>query len=712
MDDFEKELKLGFLQEAQQLLADTEQCFLQLESDANNPSILEQIFRLAHNFKGSSKAVGFDEMGAFTHEFESLLLKIKNGELTQTTASLNLLLRCNDHLRMMVETLTGDLDASIDSQELTELIKLAQQGKLPDAGAADSPPEEAPVEEPPFALPDDSALLAAAEAHFPEEPEAPAVMAAAVPEAHSEEIINEAPPPASEPIDPLQAAFDAAAAEFAASINAEARAKVEGVPQQILKESDLSDLLAQETTRSIEQPPVAPEAMMSSDPVPAPKVEAVSKVEAAPALQAAPKPEEHKAPEAPVAKAEAKPKSGAPAGGAVDDSIRVSLTRLEKLLNFVGEMVILQSVLREQAQSLQALQVRKTVHQLGKVTKEVQDISMSLRMVPVKQTFQKMQRIVRDTAQVLGKKVTLHLQGEDTELDKTVLEHLGDPLVHIIRNAVDHGIESAEKRKEKGKIDGGNVYLSSYHQGGKLVIEVKDDGGGINTQVLTQKAIEKGILKPGTVLPEKDAVNLIFHAGFSTKAQVTEVSGRGVGMDVVKTNIEKLSGEIQITTVLGEGTTFKVFLPLTLAIIDGMTVKCGNDRFVLPLAHVHETLKPEEADIQFATGLGEILILRGENLPLFRLDKLLNQKPDPKKKQNEGIAVVVRATEKPFAVFVDDIIGQNQIVIKKLGLELSNLRGFGGSAILGDGRPSLILELPELIQKNQSTSKSEVRRSA
>ena len=681
MDDFEKELKLGFLQEAQQLLADTEQCFLQLESNASDPSILEQIFRLAHNLKGSSKAVGFDAMGAFTHEFESLLLKIKNGELIPSTAVLNLLLQCNDHLRVMVETLSGNLDAVIDSAELTERVKLAQTGQLEDEES--SVPSTSDYDE---SVPAVSAAFA--EAGLPdatqfgdEETLTPEEIAAAM-------LADNAVAPTADilPIDELQAAFDAAAAEFAASVNAEARAPAGGHTSDLLKESDLATLLADETTQSLAA-------------VTAPKASA------APA----------------VATAKVQPKAGAKASepakpAAADDSIRVSLTRLEKLLNFVGEMVILQTVLREQAQSLQALQVRKTVHQLGKVTKEVQDISMSLRMVPVKQTFQKMQRIVRDTAQVLGKKVTLHLQGEETELDKTVLEHLGDPLVHIIRNAVDHGIESGEKRREKGKPEGGNVYLSSYHQGGRLVIEVKDDGGGINTQVLMQKAVEKGILKPGATLSEKDAVNLIFHPGFSTKAQVTEVSGRGVGMDVVKTNIEKLSGEVQITTVLGQGSTFKVFLPLTLAIIDGMTVKCGSDRFVLPLAHVHETLRPEANDIQFATGLGEVLILRGENLPLFRLDKLLNQKPDPKRNPNDGIAIVVRALEKPFAVYVDDIIGQSQIVIKKLGPELAAIKGFSGSAILGDGRPSLILELPELIQKQPThaagAARSEARKSA
>ena len=587
MDEFEKELKIGFLQEATQLLTDTEQCFLNLETAPGDKAILEQIFRLAHNLKGSSKAVGFDAMGAFTHEFESFLLKIKNGEIAPSTASLNLLLRCNDHLKTMVGALTENLEAIIDSAALTEEVKRAQNGQFDEA--------EEPV------------------------PAEPALAETSPSEAAEEEISPH---------------------ELHLLLAAETKARV---------------TLESEASLKIEVPNLAP-----------------------PNASAPP------APPAPPA----------------EDSIRVSIARLEKLLNLVGEMVILQSVLREQSQGTNSTPLRKAVHQLGKVTKEVQDISMALRMVPVKTTFQKMQRIVRDTAQALGKKVTLHVTGEETELDKTVLEYLGDPLVHIIRNSVDHGIESAEKRRAAGKPEGGTVRLSAYHQSGRLVIEIVDDGGGIPTKVLIAKAIEKGILKPGATLSEKEAVNLIFHPGFSTKAQVTEVSGRGVGMDVVRTNIEKLRGEIQIETALGVGTTMKIFLPLTLAIIDGMVVRSGEERYVLPLAHVHESLKPGPNDVQFRSGLGEILILRGENLPLFRLEKLLGLKSSVKTgAPAEGIAIVVRAAGRPFAVIVDDIIGQNQIVIKRLGPEVAHLKGFGGSAILGDGRPSLILELSELAQK-------------
>lgn len=392
--------------------------------------------------------------------------------------------------------------------------------------------------------------------------------------------------------------------------------------------------------------------------------------------------------------------AGGPPGATkngVDESIRVSLSKVEALINFVGEMVILQSVMHEQLSEQSSLLMRKTVHQMGKVGKEIQDLSMGLRMIPVKSTFQKMQRIVRDTAQLLGKDVGIQLVGEETELDKTVLEKINDPLVHLVRNSVDHGIEPASLRVQRGKPAKGQVVLKSYHQSGKLVIEVKDDGGGLNAEVLRKKAIEKGILKPGTELSEADAYQLIFAPGFSTKEQVSEVSGRGVGMDVVRTNIKELGGEIIIQSELSKGTTFKIILPLTLAIIDSMVVCYGKNRFVMPLNHVFETLNPKESMLQQTTNIGDILLLRGENLPLYRLGDFFGLKSQSN--ATDMIAMVIRTGDKPFAVLVDDILGQYQVVVKQLGRELQNMVGVSGSTILGDGRPCLIIEPTDLLKR-------------
>jgi two-component system chemotaxis sensor kinase CheA len=358
-------------------------------------------------------------------------------------------------------------------------------------------------------------------------------------------------------------------------------------------------------------------------------------------------------------------------------------------------------VLKEQSSASGLTDLQKTVIQLGKATKEVQDVSMSLRMIPVRQVFQKMQRIVRDTSANLDKLVTLQLEGEDTEVDKTILEALGDPLVHLIRNAVDHGIESMEGRLDAGKDAEGQIALRAFHQSGNLVIEIQDDGGGLNPAKLKAKAIEKGILSPNARLSDREAYQLIFAPGFSTKAEVTDISGRGVGMDVVKTNIDALQGNIQIETEVGKGTCFRITLPLTLAIIDGMIVKSGAGRFVVPLSHVYETIRPVDKDVHFVTGIGQVFSLRGENLPLYYLDHLLRRqtKIPP---IGHSTAIVVRGYRGPFAVMVDDIIGQAQVVIKQLGLEHKHLKGFSGSAILGDGRPALILELEDLSLNAQS----------
>lgn len=645
MDDFEKELKLGFLDEAMQAIEEVEQSFLVLESNPQDKGVLDKIFRLAHNLKGSSKAVGFEQMGAFTHEFETLMLKLKNGEMPVLPQTINLMLRCNDFVRNMVETLKENLDAQFETQDLINEIENAKAGKLEEVASAVVETEEITTE-----IPDASAF---------ESFEAPAESLI-----ESNEVVNTGVTLETELAAVLKADEDLG---FQSELD---------VALSKVKEITTSEIVTSAPATAVQAPqqPVIQETPTS----PAASV--------APVVTVAPSTETPK-------KSETKTSSS---NVQADESIRVSLTRLEKLQNYVGEMVILQSVLREQLTENTSLVARKTAQQLGKVVKEIQDISMSLRMVPVKPTFQKMQRIVRDTAQALNKDVLLKLSGEETELDKTVLEKINDPLVHLIRNSVDHGIESADLRVANGKKAQGEVQLNAYHQSGKLVIEVKDDGGGLDAEKLRNVAIKKGILKPTQTLSEQESWNLIFAPGFSTKEQVTDVSGRGVGMDVVRTNIQELSGEIQILSERGKGTTFKIILPLTLAIIDGMVVEIAKEKYVVPLSHVHESLKPEANQVQFNTGLGEVLLLRGENLPIYRLANLLNKKSQST--ADNCIAIVIRTGKEPFALLVDDIIGQYQVVIKQLGPELQNLKGFSGSTILGDGRPSLIIEPLDLVK--------------
>lgn len=608
MDDFELELKNDFLEEASKLLDDSEQCFLNLESNMNDKTLYEEIFRLAHNLKGSAKAVGFDDLGHLTHQLESLLLKLKNGDIQPNTAIITLLLECNDQLKAVIALLKMDYNAKCDNSSLLDRIQVLLDGGSLQSEEVQAPAEVASVEAPAeesfgFVTEEEVRFMQSAMNKFEEEVTPAPVAAVEVEEVHSN-------------VTPITAAV------------AEIQAEVAAV------------------------------------------------------------------------------KAAAPAGNTADESIRVSLSRLEKLLNFVGELVILQTVLKGQATNAGQLALRRTVDQLGKVTKEVQDISMSLRMVPLKQTFQKMQRIVRDTSQQLNKKIDLVLVGAETEVDKTVLEKIGDPLVHLIRNAADHGIEDTEARVMNGKDETGKVILSAYHQSGSLVIEIKDDGKGLDPKKLLEKAKAKGIVKPNQVLSDKEAQELIFSSGFSTKEVVSDISGRGVGMDVVRQNIQALQGDISIESVVGQGTTFKIRLPLTLAITDGMIVKVGEDKFILPLNHVHETYRPEAEDIKITTNLGAVLLLRGENMPVYDLAQCIGRSHSYKK-ITDSICIIVRTMDKPFAILIDDIIGQHQVVIKKLGPEYAHIKGFSGSAILEDGKPAIILELGDLIKSKAHLKISE-----
>lgn len=562
MDEFEKELKTDFLIEAKDLLTGTEQCFLNLEKCGEDPENVNQLFRLAHNLKGSSGAVGFAELADFTHKLESLLLALKEKKLAVSRSIVDLLLRCNDYLSETIETLQSNLEAKYENPDLAaELIHAL------DPSYEAVTPEDSPLEE---------------------------------------------------------------------------------------------------------------ETQVSQDFV-------MSTVPTTPLVQKL-----------------------------KDENIRVSLSRIDQLLNNVGELVIFQAVMNQQ--SLEGGTIipplmRKTLSAMAKIVKETQNISMSLRMLPIKQTFQKMQRIVRDTSIALGKEVELHLSGEETEIDKTVLEQIGDPLVHIIRNAVDHGLEDREGRISAGKPPIGNVFLSAAHRAGHVVIEIREDGKGLDAEKLVSKAKAKGIIAPDAELTAEQAHQLIFAAGFSTKEQVTDVSGRGVGMDVVRTNITALQGQIEIDTVLGQGTCFRILLPLTLAIIDGIVVRLDEERYVVPLSQVSEFFRPKKTDINYIHERAELLSLRQETIPAFRLSQLIQRQIQAGIPAWDLTALIARDPQnKAFAVLVDEVISQQQIVIKPLGAELKGKAGLMGSAILGDGKPALILDLHELARSLHTVKNAKINK--
>lgn len=607
MDEFEKEVKLDFLTEAIQLLESAERAFLALENDKNNLDLINEIFRLAHNLKGTSRAVGFGDVAEFTHEMENLILKIKDGKIEINNEIVTLLLACNDHVSTMIRTLNMDLYARFSSVDIIEKIKLALDRKI-----------------------DSSASL--------------------------------------EIKDKIEDNSN-----MSESLSAEDMALLDNFEQNL---EASSDSIYQDKSDSkplsffIANTPVESELIQDGPAVPS-----------------------------------GQKKTASNKTSSEEDSIRVALPRIELLNNVVGELVIIQTVLNQHREEFHNPLMLKSLTQLAKLSKEIQNISMSLRMVQLKQTLQKMQRIVRDTSKTLNKKVSLEIFGEETEVDKTVLEYLADPLVHIIRNAIDHGLESTSERLLIGKSDEGKVAIKAYHEGNSLVIEISDDGKGINPKTIREKAIEKNIISANTAISDEELVNLIFHPGFSTKSEVTEISGRGVGMDVVKTNIEKLSGEVKVITVLGKGSVFKVVLPLTMAIIEAMVTKIGTERYIIPLRQIYESLSPTPDLVFHVNGMGDCLKIRGQVIPLLKISTAL-QRSVKEKPIHEQIAIIVHSPDRKFAVLVDDILHQQQVVIKKLGVEIKNQTGFMGSSILGDGQPAFILDLVELFRSTIKNKKS------
>jgi two-component system chemotaxis sensor kinase CheA len=398
-----------------------------------------------------------------------------------------------------------------------------------------------------------------------------------------------------------------------------------------------------------------------------------------------------KSEEAPSGKGESQSKSNS-------GVVKVDTGKLDSLMDLVGEMVVAQSQVAQNVDSVatQNQQLMRNLAQLRRITNELQRTAMSLRMVPIRGTFQKMTRLVRDLSTKAGKMVELQISGADTELDRSIIEEINSPLVHMIRNAVDHGLETPEARTAKGKPAKGTIWLRAFHQGGNVVIEIADDGAGLDRQRILSKGIERGLVQEGQQLAERDIFGLIFQPGFSTAQQVTEISGRGVGMDVVRRNINRLHGKIEIESEQGKGSTFSIFLPLTLAIIDGLAVSVGQERFLLPTLSVRESFRPTADMLNSIHERAETVNVRGQILPLLRLHDHFSIEPesrDPLK----SIIVVVEAEGRDHCLMVDRLLGKQEIVIKGLGPTFQENRYLAGAAILGDGRVSLILDVNSLV---------------
>jgi len=390
----------------------------------------------------------------------------------------------------------------------------------------------------------------------------------------------------------------------------------------------------------------------------------------------------------------AEPAAAARSGPVGDQSVRIETAKLDALVDMVGELVIAQTQVSSNTQIKDDPKLAKNVGQVTKIVRDVQEVAMAMRMVPIGPTFQKMARLVRDVSRKAGKQVNLAISGEDTELDKNVIQQIGDPLVHMVRNAVDHGIETPEVRRAAGKPEIGVVHLAASHQGGNIAIEIRDDGKGLDPAGLFRKAVEKGVVEPSAELSDQEIFSLIFAPGFSTAETVTDISGRGVGMDVVKRNIEQLRGRVDIRSERGKGSSFTICLPLTLAIIDGMVVRVGTERFIIQTITIEQSLRPTAKAITTVQHRGEVLNNRGRLIPLIQLGQLfgLTDRIDP----CSAMVVIAHCEGRLIGLVVEQLIGQQQVVIKTLGERFEKLRGISGAAILGDGRVGLILEMSGL----------------
>ncbi len=384
---------------------------------------------------------------------------------------------------------------------------------------------------------------------------------------------------------------------------------------------------------------------------------------------------------------------------AVDNSIRVSTERLDRLIDMVGELVIAHSMVAQDEVVVNGArhELIKKVGHTSKIVRELQDMSMSMRMVPLKATFNKMARLVRDLARKVGKNVQLVTEGEDTEIDRNLVDIISDPLVHMVRNAVDHGIEMPEVREQRGKPRNGTVQLCAYHSAGRVVVEIRDDGKGLDREAILTKARQRNLIPEGAALTDREIYNMIFLPGFSTAQVVTDVSGRGVGMDVVKKNIESLRGQAEIQSEPGRGSIFRISLPLTLAIIDGMVVRVGSERYVIPTISIIRSIKPEPKDLSTVLQRGEMLQLQGKLIPLFRLAELYEVSGGASER-SQALVVVVEDDSQRAGLVIDELIGRQQVVIKTLGETMQNLPGISGGAIMPSGRVGLILDIGGLVK--------------
>ncbi|HSP58815.1 MAG TPA: chemotaxis protein CheA [Halomonas sp.] len=671
-----------FFEEAEELLADMERHLLELDLEEPDGEQLNAIFRAAHSIKGGAGTFGFDVLQTTTHLFENLLDHARRGELVLRRDIVDIFLETKDMLHDQMNAYRNGEDP--DQAAFERICRTLQQLALDEIGTGvDGGKAPTPSTKTPASAPEPEVATGGAGERL-------VVALLGVDDKNRELLVEEL----------------GQLGEVTAQSGDQARYEVSLATT--ISPDDIEAVMCfiiepeQIEVRQVASHPAAP-STLSAEPdasVAASKPKAPETSEPF----GEPSPSKHAPSDAKASASKPKAK-----GAGESTSIRVSVDKVDQIINLVGELIITQSMLDQTASELDGAThsaLFNGMSLLQRNARDLQEAVMSIRMIPMDFVFSRFPRVVRETSSKLGKEIELVTEGAATELDKSLTERIIDPLTHLVRNSLDHGIETPAAREAAGKPRAGKLVMSARHQGGSIIIEVSDDGAGLNRERLLEKARENG-LNVSDSMSDDEVWQLIFAAGFSTAKEVTDVSGRGVGMDVVKRNIQGMGGQVQIMSTPGEGTTIRIVLPLTLAILDGMSIKVGDEVFILPLSTVLESLQPSKDDLYAMAGDDVVLKVRDEYLPVVAVHEALDVR-GAHTELTETIAVIVQGEGRRYALLVDDLIGQQQVVVKNLETNYRKVPGVSAATILGDGRVALILDIAGL--HRLSRTKKEARR--
>lgn len=717
--------KQTFIVEALELLQDMEQALLAIEESPDDEDAINAIFRAAHTIKGSAGIVGFENIEQFTHKVENLLEKARLREIPINSELIDLLLKCRDHIAGLVQSASDSASDRIapsqdtlDTEEsltnkLNAYLKPAGLKSNEDAEKTDTQQADAvTIEESCSAVKSDnyhiSLRFAPNVLRDGMDPISFINYLTRLGEITSITTITDAMPPASE-MNP-EDCYLGFEIDFKSDFD---KKTIEDVFEFVREDAHIRILTPKSSIESYvklidelpEDPSKIGEILVKGGALTPAELEEALRLQSG---KTEPRPRlgdilvnEGMVPKEVVDAALEKQKSARDTKAKEAKTIRVDAEKLDYLITMVGELVISGATLQQHARRINDSGLQESTSIMSRLVEDIREAAMKVRMVPIGETFSRFHRVIRDISKEMGKEIELIISGAETELDKTVVEKISDPLMHIVRNAADHGIERADERIALGKPPKGTIRLNAYQDSGSIVIEVSDDGRGIDREKVLKKAVERGLISQsighGQNLSDREIYNLIFEPGFSTAEQVTKLSGRGVGMDVVKRNVEALRGTVEIESDKGTGTTVRIRLPLTLAIIDGFMVKVGNSFYVIPLDMVMECLEvPEQGS--HSSDIRRYINLRGHVLPYVRLRDLFNENGQRPKYEN---IVVVRHAGQTIGLMVDELHGEVQAVIKPLGKMYRNVEGISGATILGDGTVALIMDVPHIVQRTE-----------